>query len=102
MDENTPQNNVVLRELSDIKSSLAVSTNEILNLKSTLNELKQSNREISSGYISRREFQDALQALRNEIPSPKGIDDLKAFMWKLTGGLVVISILIPIIISKFL
>jgi len=102
MDENTPQNNVVLRELSDIKSSLAVSTNEILNLKSTLNELKQSNREISSGYISRREFQDALQALRNEIPSSKGIDDLKAFMWKLTGGLVVISILIPIIISKFL
>jgi hypothetical protein len=103
-DENQP-NNIILRELSDIKSNLAVATNEVLNLKDSLTELKQNNNEFRSGYISRREFTDALQSLRKEIPDTseltKEVKSLNSFYLKLVGALVLLGIIASYVVPHY-
>lgn len=58
---------VLLKELSDIKASLAVNTSETANIKGSVTEIKTDIREIKQDFVSRREFNDGLTAVRDEI-----------------------------------
>ena len=45
----------IMKELSDIKSSLAVNTNETSNIKATVNEIKQTIKDIQNRYITQED-----------------------------------------------
>lgn len=66
-------NNTILRELSDIKSSLAVNTNETANIKASISEIKGDIKEIKNDFVNRREFTDSLLEIRKEISPIKKI-----------------------------
>lgn len=53
----------ILKELSDIKTSLAVNTNETANIKIAVVEIKTAVNEMKGDYISRREFSDKTKEL---------------------------------------
>jgi len=74
----------VLKELSDIKSFLAVNTSETANIKSTITEIKTDIREIKNDSVSRREFSDTISGLNIPILK-KDVEDLKEFRWRLAG-----------------
>jgi plastocyanin domain-containing protein len=99
MDDDS-KSNTIITLLSDIQAKLAVNVNDIRHLEDSLTEIKQNTRAIESGYPSRREFTEGLQAVRNEIPSHEEIEELKQFIWKVAGALLVISILLPFILPK--
>ena len=80
--EEPNHNSAVLKELSDIKASLAVNTNETANIKGSITEIKQDIREIKNDSVSRREFNESLESMK----SLKGdVESLKEFRWKLAG-----------------
>lgn len=84
MEETNNHNSTVLKELSDIKASLAVNTNETANIKQRVTELQVDIKEIKNEYINRREFNETITTLG--IPSiKKDVDDLKQYRWKLAG-----------------
>lgn len=61
MTENVNQDgnvNSILRELSDIKTNLALNTQQTSNLEKNVNEIKTDIKEIKNDYVSRREFND--------------------------------------------
>src|SRR3990167_10469520 len=81
----------ILKELSDIKASLAVNTNETQNIKSSIVEIKQDIREIKTDFVTRREFNEAIKTIRDETPVKDHEDRirlLEQFRWQLAGGLV--------------
>ena len=57
----------MMRELSDIKASLAVNTSETQNIKSNISEIKSDMKDIKNDYVSRRELTDAIAGVREEI-----------------------------------
>lgn len=57
----------IIKELSDIKASLAVNTNETANIKANVTEIKSDIKEIKNDYIIRREFNEALKEVRARI-----------------------------------
>src|SRR5689334_11465800 len=61
------QSTAILKELSDIKSSLAVNTNETANIKQRVTELQVDVKEIKNDYIVRREFNEQVANLRDDI-----------------------------------
>lgn len=61
------QDSTILKELSEIKSSLAVNTNETGNIKTSIEEIKTTVKEIKEDYPNRREFNEALKLLKNDI-----------------------------------
>jgi hypothetical protein len=76
MKEESDQNafvnhGTILKELSDIKSSLAVNTSETANIKVSIIEIKNDIREIKNDFVNRREHTEALAnlgaSLREEI-----------------------------------
>ena len=76
------QSTAILKELSDIKSSLAVNTTETANIKTTIGEIKGDIREIKADFVSRREFTDTTKdvgALKKQM------DDLRYWQAKTIG-----------------
>jgi hypothetical protein len=58
---------ILMKELSDIKASLAVNTNETQNIKSSITEIKIDIKEIKNDFVNRREFAEAIKDIREEI-----------------------------------
>lgn len=74
MTEDTNINqNAILKELSDIKSSLAVNTNETANIKASITEIKADIKDIKNDFITRREMTETLATLKEEISPLKKI-----------------------------
>lgn len=75
MEENTSQSHsqaqaqmtILMKELSDIKASLAVNTNETQNIKASIGEIKTDIKEIKNDFVNRREFSEAIKDLHEEI-----------------------------------
>lgn len=69
MDAQLDQNHasIILKELSDIKSSLAVNTNETANIKSRVGEIQADVKEIKNDYIVRREFNEQLETINKKV-----------------------------------
>lgn len=78
------QQSAILKELSDIKASLAVNTNETANIKQALSEMKLDIKEIKNDFASRRELTQGLETIRNQIPSGYGVRLRRLELW---GGI---------------
>ena len=76
-----------MKELSDIKASLSVNTNETQNIKASISEIKVDIKEIKTDFVGRREFTDAINAIREQI------QPLKKFVYGLvaTIGIAVLG-----------
>ncbi len=62
----------VLKEVSDIKASLAVNTNETQNIKATLSEIKSDIKDMKTDSVNRREFNEIVAGLRKEFTDGDG------------------------------
>ena len=84
----------IMKELSDIKSSLAVNTSETSNIKSNISEIKSDIKEIKNDFVARREFNEALSTIREEI-SP-----LRKFIYAIISafGLAIIAAIASLIL----
>jgi len=69
MDAQLDQNHasIILKELSDIKASLAVNTNETANIKARVGEIQADVKEIKNDYIVRREFNEQLDTINKRV-----------------------------------
>lgn len=87
---------VIMKELSDIKTNLAVNTNETANMKSSLGKIEASVNAIQADFVSRREFNDRLTLVEDSI-SP-----MKKIMYGLmaTIGLSVLGALLKLVLIK--
>ncbi len=65
-EQTNTQSNAILKELSDIKASLAVNTSETGNIKVTISEIKSDIKEIKSDSASRRELNETSAAIRRD------------------------------------
>ncbi len=66
MESEHQQNSSILKELSDIKASLAVNTSETKNIKDTISEIKTDLKEIKNDFVNRRELTDVIKSLKEE------------------------------------
>lgn len=86
------QSTAILKELSDIKSSLAVNTTETGNIKSTITEIKGDIKDIKADSISRREFNEIMTARDTEAKAYyKKVDRLWDWRWMIIGGAAVLA-----------
>lgn len=92
---DTSNINSILKELSDIKASLAVNTNETKNIKDNIAEIKTDMKEIKNDFVNRRELNEAIVAIYEQI-SP-----LKKIAYGLVGvvGIAVIGAVLKLILK---
>lgn len=64
---------IIMKELSEIRTNLAVNTNETQNIKSTITEVKTSVSQIQQDFVSRREFNDRSSTIEEQISPLKKI-----------------------------
>ena len=85
----------IMKELSDIKSSLAVNTSETSNIKANISEIKSDIKEIKNDFVARREFNEALVTIREEIAP------LRKFIYAIISafGLAIIAAIASLIIK---
>ncbi len=71
--ESDPQNNVnsMMREFSDIKALLAVNTSETSNIKASISEMKVDMKEIKNDFVNRRELNEIVTAIYEQISPVK-------------------------------
>lgn len=97
MEQQTSQNQtaLIMKELSDIKASLAVNTNETANIKQSISDIKIDIKEIKNDFINRREFSEAITEIHNEI-SP-----LKRWIYGFmsTIGIAVLGAILKLVIK---
>jgi uncharacterized coiled-coil DUF342 family protein len=107
-DFDTTQNvSAVLKELSDIKSSLAVNTNETANIKGSISEIKSDIKDIKADVVTRREFNDTVNTLRKESGEAvtdirKSLSDAKKLMWGAISavGIVLLNAILKLVIKQ--
>lgn len=101
---------VILKELAEMGKILAVIDNRIKTVENIQIEVKSDIKEIKNDFVNRREFNEAMKAMKEDfIPSSKIIDDheiriraMETKIWKFIGGLVICQVLIlPIILFLF-
>lgn len=96
MNDNTQEHpsTVIMKELSDIKTNLAVNTNETGNIKASLNDIKISVAAIQADFVSRREFNDRMTTVEEQI-SP-----MKKIMYTLMAaiGLAIVGALLKLVL----
>lgn len=85
--EQTNHTANIMKELSDIKASLAVNTNETANIKSNISDIKGDIREIKNDSVNRREFTEALGTMTN---MQKDVQFLQKIAY---GGLAIVGAL---------
>ena len=59
------QNSAILKELSDIKASLAVNTNETQNIKLSISEIKTDVRDIKTNAVTQEQYKGLLEMLKD-------------------------------------
>lgn len=102
--------NSILKELSDIKSNLAVNANETTNIRNSLGEMRVDIKEIKSDFVSRRESNEAFKEIKDTIVAIKKteeaqdlvIDGLKSKINIWAGAFAVITFIVPFIIHYFI
>lgn len=80
--QNNDSQSNILKELSDIKSFLAVNTNETSNIKSVVAEIKEDLKTIKNDFINRRELNEVVSSIHSEIAP------LRKFIYSIIGILV--------------
>ncbi len=77
----------IMKELSDIKSSLAVNTNETANIKGRIGEIQSDVKEIKNDSVNRREFTETLSTIAS---MQKDVQFLQKIAY---GGLAILGAL---------
>jgi len=96
--ENTmySQDAAILKELSDIKSSLAVNTSETANIKNHITEIKTDIKDIKALYVTQSEYKSG-RDLANDHETR--LRTLESRVWKAIGALAILQIVIlPIVL----
>lgn len=97
------QSTAILKELSDIKSALAVNSNETINIKQRVTELQVDVKEIKNDFINRREFNEQVQALKQQYDSQyKGLKEKVNLLQKIiysVFGIIGVTVLAAILKS---
>jgi hypothetical protein len=92
------QSTAILKELSDIKSNLAINSTETNNIKSAIIEIKTDLREIKADFVTRREHNEILKDVSD---SKKKVEKLEFWQVKVaayaTAAAIVINYLFKII-----
>lgn len=89
------QHLAVLKELSDIKASLASNTTETSNIKTSVSEIKNDIKDIKNDFITRREFTEGLGTVRDELaPMKKFIYGLIAVVMLAVLGAIINLVLV--------
>ena len=106
---NNPQNdnqNNILSELSDIKQTLATSTEATSNMKESITEIKADIKEIKNRYITIDQHKEVLECERGikaDVENLKSFrDTLQGKMWGIGMLAGVITSVISLIIEYFL
>jgi hypothetical protein len=97
---NSNQGNI-MKELSDIKTSLAVNTTETSNIKDSVNEVKLDVKEMKKNYITQEQHKELVESHADHESrireNEKGITKIMTY-----GSALVIFIgILEFIISKF-
>jgi len=108
------QNAAISKDLSDIKSSLAVNTNETANIKSAVGEIKSDIKELKDNTSHRVDLLEGEKASKDEVHRMKAeADDIHADheerirgiegrVWKAIGALAILQIIIlPVVLYLF-
>ena len=95
-DPHSNSGNTILKELSDIKSSLAVNTVETQNIKGVIVEIKEDVKDIKNDYMSRREYQEFHTPLVESVSELQSTVTLlvnfkNSLMGKIVGGGLVLG-----------
>lgn len=85
---------VIMKELSDIKTNLAVNTNETANMKVSLSKIETSVNAIQADFVSRREFNDRLTVVEEQISPLRKI----LYATLATFGLGIVGALLKLIL----
>lgn len=95
-DQSGYQATVILKELSDIKSSLAINTTETANIKQNISEIKTDMREIKNSFVTQIEFKAEVKKIADEI-SP-----LKKFVYGFAAavGLAVLGAVLKMVLVQ--
>lgn len=97
--ELMPQHGAILKELSDIKASLAVNTSETNNIKSSINEIKIDIKEIKALYITHDEFKTVT---KTDEDHESRLRSLEGKVWKAIGALSIAQVIIlPVVLYLF-
>lgn len=110
-EQTNSQSSAILKELSDIKASLAVNTSETANIKGTIGEIKQVIKEIQNDAVSRREFNESSLAIRRdygiadktlEHEFTEALSPIKRLMYGLVGTVLlgVLGALLKLVVLK--
>ena len=106
---NNPQNdnqNNILSELSDIKQTLATSTEATSNMKESITEIKADIKEIKNRYITIDQHKEVLECERGikaDVENLKSFrDTLQGKMWGIGMLAGVITSVVSLIIEYFL
>ena len=95
-----------MKELSDIKSSLAVNTSETANIKTSIVEIKTDIKEIKTRYITfeqHKEVQDNAKELRTDVEGLKTFrDTLIGKIWGIGVIAGFVTSIIVIIINHYI
>lgn len=104
MTDESVNQSAILKELSDIKSSLAVNTNETANIKTTVNKIEITVKEIQNDFPTRRELDAAIKNVKDvcdeQIKTLK--EDLSFFKKLVYGIFTVFGLAIATAISKLI
>ncbi len=63
---STTDTSAILKELSDIKSNLAVNSSETINIKSTIAEIKVDLRDIKQNFVTQTQYKDHEDRIRSQ------------------------------------
>ena len=93
--QSQPHNAAMLRELSDIKASLAVNTVETANIKLTISEIKADLKIFQASFVTHEEFKSFVEADKDKEIR---LRSLEKNVWKAIGALAILEIALPVVL----
>lgn len=91
---NMQSDAAILKELSDIKSSLAVNTAETANIKTHITDIKTDIKEIKALYVTQSEYKTGRDLA---VDHETRLRTLESRVWKAIGALAIVqTVILPI------
>ena len=99
---NNNQSTAILKELGDIKISLAISNTKQVTIENAIVEIKADIKEIKQDSIGRREFNEAMNSRDAEAKIYyKKVDSLWDWRWMIIGGAGVLAFIVEYVFRLF-
>lgn len=93
---NMQSDAAILKELSDIKSSLAVNTSETANIKNHITDIKADIKDIKALYVTINEYKSGRETVSDHETRLRTIESR---VWKAIGALAILQIVVlPVVL----